>query len=66
MAIGDCEINYTFIWPFKSGYAYSRLICPVEIFLLVLSSETIKIFQRLNATDLFKNPKIEIEVKNNL
>lgn len=65
MAIGDCEINYTFIWPFKFGYAYSRRICPLEIFLLVLSSKAKK-SQRLNATDLFKNPKIEFEVKNNL
>ena len=43
----------------------SRRICQLEIFLLVLSSKTEK-SQRLNATDLFKNPKIEFEVKNNL
>lgn len=41
MEIGDCEIDYVFVWPFKVGYAYSRGICPLEIFLLVLSSNTI-------------------------
>ena len=57
---------YIYLTILSFGYAYSHLICPLEIFLLVLSSETIKKSQRLNATDLFKNPKIEFEVKNNL